>query len=47
MEKDRQIQAIKESYQRLLATTTDDEFARVLRLALARLEAQSNGKGEQ
>lgn len=40
-----QIEEIKASYRRILAATTDEKSAHVLRLALAKLEAQSNGKG--
>lgn len=41
-----QIEVIKASYRRILAATTDEKSAHVLRLALERLEsAEQNGKG--
>ena len=38
------MEEIKASYKRILAATTDEKSAHVLRLALAKLEEQ-NGKG--
>lgn len=41
-----QIEEIKASYRRILAATTDEKSAHVLRLALERLESEEqNGKG--